>query len=125
MKRLVLLFALFCSSAALAEELPISGAYGDEKGCLAFKERQFNSDSGTYLHAKGLRGYEWSCTFANVWQFDDFEAPGKDKSWAAIAMCSSEGISYSRLLTIQMVGDRAIISNATETKNVDGLDKCG
>lgn len=77
--------SLFPVSAA---ELPIEGVFGDELGCarLTMDLNDIDEPGGINVYADRLRGYEWGCSWAEVWPY-----PG-DGAYGVQGLCSGEGI---------------------------------
>lgn len=83
----ILLSGLLATSA-LAAELPISGVYGDELGCarLNMGPNDIDEPGGINVYPGELHGYEWGCTFGEVWPY------GNGRTFGVQGVCSGEGI---------------------------------
>ncbi|MEQ8658387.1 MAG: hypothetical protein RIC24_13890 [Hyphomicrobiales bacterium] len=92
--------ALFATSA-LAAELPIDGVYGDELGCarLTMGPNDIDEPGGINVYADRLAGYEWGCTWAEVWPY-----PG-DNGYGVQGLCSGEGIPSLEQFIIELNRD--------------------
>lgn len=88
MRLLLAAAATLCATSVLAAELPIEGIFGDELGCALHTRAPdaIDEPGGINVYADRLAGYEWGCTWAEVWPY-----PG-DNGYGVQGLCSGEGI---------------------------------
>lgn len=105
--------ATLCSTSILAAELPIEGVFGDELGCarLTMDLNDIDEPGGVNVYADRLRGYEWGCTWAEVWPY-----PVRG-GYGVQGLCSGEGIPSLEQFIIDFNRD-----GATPRMTVSGPD---
>ena len=97
----LLALAALCGPAA-AGSLPLSGVHGDAMGCerLVRAPDAVDEPGGINLYPDRLVGYEWSCTFAEVWVHPDLE-----RTYAVQGICSGEGLPFLEQYILQLGRD--------------------
>lgn len=88
MRILLAIAGTLCATSLLAAELPIEGVFGDELGCarLIMAPNDVDVAGGVNVYADSIEGYEWGCTFAEVWPYPN------DHSYGVQGLCGGEGI---------------------------------
>ncbi|MBO6673546.1 MAG: hypothetical protein JJ908_08730 [Rhizobiales bacterium] len=100
--RLVLVAAAgLCATSVLAAELPIDGVFGDELGCarLTMGPNDIDEPGGINVYADRLVGYEWGCSWAEVWPYPN------DQGYGLQGLCSGEGIPSLEQFIVQLNRD--------------------
>ncbi|MEO0382312.1 MAG: hypothetical protein AAF234_02060 [Pseudomonadota bacterium] len=92
----ILLFS--SATSVLAAELPIDGIFGDELGCarLTMGPNDIDEPGGINVFTDGIRGYEWGCTWAEVWPYPF------DGGYGVQGLCGGEGISSLEQFVIEL-----------------------
>lgn len=77
-----------CATFVLAAELPMEGVFGDELGCarLTMGPNDIDEPGGINVYADSIRGYEWGCTWAEVWTYPN------ERGYGVQGLCGGEGI---------------------------------
>lgn len=98
MRFLLALAAACCATSVLAVELPIEGVYGDELGCarLNMGPNDVDEPGGLNVFADGIEGYEWGCTWAEVWPYPNERGHGVQ------GLCGGEGIPSLEQFIIEL-----------------------
>lgn len=93
--------ATLCATSVLAAELPIEGVFGDELGCarLTMGPNDVDEPGGINVYADRLRGYEWGCSWAEVWPYPNGQGYGLQ------GLCSGEGIPSLEQFIVQFNRD--------------------
>ncbi len=92
--------ATLCATSVLAAELPISGVYGDELGCARLIPSDAVDEPGGFnLYADRFVGYEWGCTFGEVWPFGD------GRTYGVQGLCGAEGTPFVEQYVIERAFD--------------------
>lgn len=101
MRILILVSAPLLATSALAAELPIEGIYGDELGCsrLVADPNAIDEPGGINVDAGGIQGYEWGCTWAEVWPYQG------DRGYGVQGLCGGEGIPFLEQYIIEFNRD--------------------
>ncbi|MFK7792049.1 MAG: hypothetical protein AB8B88_05185 [Devosiaceae bacterium] len=101
MRLLLIAGAALCATSALAAELPISGIYGDELGCarLNMGPNDIDEPGGFNLYADRFEGYEWGCTFGEVWPYGD------GRTFGVQGLCGAEGTPFVEQYVIERAFD--------------------
>ncbi len=96
-----MLSAMVCATSVLAAELPIDGVFGDELGCarLSMGPNDIDEPGGINVYADSIRGYEWGCTWAEVWPYPN------DRGYGVQGLCSGEGIPSLEQFIIELNRD--------------------
>lgn len=98
MRFLLALAATCCATSVLAAELPIEGVYGDELGCgrLVADPEALDVPGGINVYADSIQGYEWGCTWAEVWPYPN------DRGFGVQGLCGGEGIPSLEQFIIEL-----------------------
>lgn len=101
MRLLLAAAATLCATTVLAAELPISGVYGDELGCarLTMGPNDIDEPGGINVYADSIEGYEWGCTWAEVWPYTF------DGAYGMQGLCGGEGIPFLEQYIIEIGQD--------------------
>lgn len=88
MRLLLAAAAMLSATSVLAAELPIDGIYGDDLGCarLVADPNAIDEPGGINVYADSIEGYEWGCTWAEVWPYPN------ERGYGVQGLCSGEGI---------------------------------
>ncbi|WP_375574123.1 hypothetical protein ABWH92_09280 [Ahrensia marina] len=103
MMKTILLFALtnvLLATSAFAAELPIEGIYGDEMGCerLTRGPDAIDEPGGINVYADRIEGYEWGCSWAEVWEYPHSNGSG----FGVQGLCGGEGIPFLEQYIIEL-----------------------
>lgn len=103
MRLLLALAATCCATAVLAAELPIDGIYGDEMGCsrLNMGPNDIDEPGGINVYADRIEGYEWGCSWAEVWEYPRSDGSG----FGVQGLCGGEGIPFLEQYIIEIGRD--------------------
>lgn len=100
-KFILALAATLCATSVLAAGLPISGVFGDELGCarLTMGPNDIDEPGGINVYSDSIRGYEWGCTWAEVWPYPN------ERGFAVQGLCGGEGIPFLEQYIIEFNRD--------------------
>lgn len=95
----VVVIAVLCSTSVLAAELPISSVYGDEGGCARITPGAvIDEPGGINVYADRIEGYEWGCSWAEVWEYPHSDGRG----FGVQGLCGGEGIPFLEQYVIEL-----------------------
>ena len=102
MRFLVASVATLCATSAFAAELPITGIFGDAPGCarLTMGPDDIDEPGGINVYADRIEGYEWGCSWAEVWPY-----PSHEGSFGVQGLCGGEGIPFLEQYIIEIGQD--------------------
>jgi hypothetical protein len=97
------LVASLCATPAFAAELPIEGIYGDEMGCerLTRAPDAIDEPGGINVYADRIEGYEWGCSWAEVWEYPHSNGSG----FGVQGLCGGEGTPFLEQFIIELGQD--------------------
>jgi hypothetical protein len=88
---IVCAFAMLSATTVIAAELPIDGIYGDEMGCQRLvPSNAIDEPGGINVFADRIEGYEWGCSWAEVWEYPHSDGRG----FGVQGLCGGEGIPF-------------------------------
>lgn len=100
MRSLLAIAATLCATSVFAAELPIEGIYGDEMGCerLTRAPDAIDEPGGINVYADRIEGYEWGCSWAEVWEYPHSDGRG----FGVQGLCGGEGIPFLEQYIIEL-----------------------
>lgn len=100
MRSLLAIAATLYAASVFAAELPLEGIYGDEMGCerLTRAPDAIDEPGGINVYADRIEGYEWGCSWAEVWEYPHSNGSG----FGVQGLCGGEGIPFLEQYIIEL-----------------------